>query len=123
MLNRADAHHATCLELFASLPERPLVPVTVLVEVCWLLEGHPDIEATFLDAVASGAFALIAVIAGAAARMAELVRQYADFPLGAVDASVVALAERLNVVQVATLDRDFTVIRPRRVDAFTILPE
>src|SRR5687768_15611810 len=35
---------------------------------------------------------------------AELVRQYADFPLGAVDASVIALAERMDVHQL-TLDR------------------
>jgi uncharacterized protein len=46
--------------------------------------------------------------------MAELVRSHADLPLGAVDASVVAIAERLGVRRVATLDRrDFSVVRPR----------
>ncbi|MGH3031727.1 MAG: hypothetical protein ACRDNE_13385 [Gaiellaceae bacterium] len=44
--------------------------------------------------------------------MAELVERYADLPLGAVDASIIATAERLGEVNVATLDRrHFTVVR------------
>jgi len=56
-------------------------------------------------------------------RMAELVETYADLPLGTVDASVVATAERLGQAEVATLDhRHFTVVRPKHVQAFTLLP-
>ena len=48
---------------------------------------------------------------------------YADLPLGTADASVVAVAERLGIAEVATLDRrHFTVVRPRHVTAFTLLP-
>jgi predicted nucleic acid-binding protein len=40
-----------------------------------------------------------------------------------VDASVVAVAERLGIGTVATLDRrHFTVVRPRHVDMFELLP-
>jgi len=56
-------------------------------------------------------------------RMAELVDTYADLPLGSTDSSVIALAERLGAVDVATLDRrDFSVVRPRHVGALTLLP-
>ena len=56
--------------------------------------------------------------------MGELVEQYADLPLGTTDASVIAIAERLDLNEIATLDRrHFTVVRPRHVDAFTLLPE
>jgi predicted nucleic acid-binding protein len=56
-------------------------------------------------------------------RIAELITTYADFPLGSVDASVVAVAERLNVPEVATLDRrHFTVVRPRHVERLRLLP-
>ena len=58
------------------------------------------------------------------ARVAELVAQYDDLPLGTTDASVIALAERLGVDEIATLDqRHFRVVRPRHVDALTLLPE
>lgn len=56
-------------------------------------------------------------------RMAELVEQYADFPLGGTDASVVALAERLGAPTVVTLDRrHFGAVRPRHRQAFELRP-
>lgn len=55
--------------------------------------------------------------------MTELVAQDADLPLGTTDASVVAIAERLVVTEIATLGRrHFSVVRPRHVSAFTLLP-
>ena len=46
-----------------------------------------------------------------------------DLPLGTVDASVVAAAERLGITEVATVDhRHFSVVRPSHIDAFTLLP-
>lgn len=46
----------------------------------------------------------------------------ADLPSGTTDATVVALAERLGVSEVATLDRrHFSVVRSRHVFALTLL--
>ncbi len=46
---------------------------------------------------------------------------YLDLPLGIVDAAVAAIAERLGLTEIATLDyRHFTVISPRHVQAFTL---
>lgn len=57
-------------------------------------------------------------------RIAELVEQYRDFPLGGTDASIVALAERLGAPAIVTLDRrHFGAIRPRHRDAFVLLPD
>ncbi|PZS13516.1 MAG: DNA-binding protein [Solirubrobacterales bacterium] len=56
-------------------------------------------------------------------RMSELVAEYADFPLGGTDASVIALAERLDAFIVVTLDRrHFAAVRPRHREAFELLP-
>jgi predicted nucleic acid-binding protein len=56
-------------------------------------------------------------------RMAELVDEYADFPLGGTDASVIALAERLDAGTVVTLDRrHFAAVRPRHLETFELLP-
>jgi predicted nucleic acid-binding protein len=56
-------------------------------------------------------------------RIAELVEKYADFPLGGTDASVIALAERLDAPVILTLDRrHFAAIAPRHRKAFDLLP-
>jgi uncharacterized protein len=63
------------------------------------------------------------VLAGDWLRIAELIATYRDLPLGTVDASVVAAAERLGIAEVATLDRrHFGVVRPRHVESLTLLP-
>jgi predicted nucleic acid-binding protein len=56
-------------------------------------------------------------------RIAEFVAAYRDLPLGTVDASIVAAAERLNISQLATLDRrHFSAVRPDPIAAYTLLP-
>ena len=56
-------------------------------------------------------------------RIAELVEQYSDFPLGGTDASVIALAERLEAPIVLTLDhRHFAAVRPSHRESFELLP-
>jgi uncharacterized protein len=80
-------------------------------------------EAAFLDSLARGELQLEATTTGDLARMAELVRTYADFPLGAADDSVIAIAERLDLTRVATIDhRHFRAVRPRHCAAFELLP-
>ena len=86
-------------------------------------ELGPAAEATFVRGVAQGDFELVHLTTADLVRVAELIEQYDDLPLGTTDASVIAVAERLNVTEIATLDRrHFTVVRPRHVTAFTLVP-
>ena len=56
-------------------------------------------------------------------RIIELMRQYVDSNIGFVDASVVAVAKRLSIRKILTLDRrHFGVIRPRHCPVLDILP-
>ncbi|WP_179154997.1 hypothetical protein [Microbispora sp. GKU 823] len=56
--------------------------------------------------------------------MTELVERYLDLPLGLVDAAVIEIADGLGLREVATVDqRHFRIVRPRHVEAFTLLPK
>ena len=103
-----------------------LMPAPVLTEVGYLLERErgAHAEAAFLRSVRAGQVMMIPLAAADLDRMAELVETYAGFPLGLVDASVIAVAERLGAGQIATLDRrHFSVVRPQHIPAFRLLPE
>jgi predicted nucleic acid-binding protein len=122
-MNVRDRHHDACARLMRTLPGRLILPGPVLAEVCWTLESRPEVESDFLRKVAAGAFELVGLVPKDLQRMSELVIRYRDFPLGAVDASVLAVAERLDVHRVATLDRrHFGVVRPAHVPELTLLP-
>jgi uncharacterized protein len=102
-----------------------LVPVLVVTEVVYLLCTRlgTRAEVRFLGDLAGGNLIPHVVAAEDWLRIAELVTVYSDLPLGTVDASVVAAAERLSITEVATLDRrHFSVVRPRHCDALTLLP-
>lgn len=120
-----DAHHAACLELLETHPGPLLVPILVVTEVDYLLSTRlgAEAEVRFLGDLAAGNLIAEPVTAGDWLRIAELVHQYRDLGIGAADASVVAAAERLGIVDVATTDRrHFTVVRPRHTEALNLLP-
>ncbi len=83
-----------------------------------------DLETEFLASLADGELRVEPLQADDYRRMAELVETYDNLPLGAVDAAVVAVSERLGVTTVATIDRrDFSVVRPCHIDHFELVPE
>jgi uncharacterized protein len=101
------------------------VPTLTITEVAYLLASRigEEAEVRFIGDVASGAFAVEPVHARDWLRISELVWQYRNLPLGTVDASIVAAAERLGIAGLATLDRrHFTVVQPSHVDALALVP-
>lgn len=85
--------------------------------------GGDEAEVRLLGDFAAGALLLGPVEPADLLRIAELVAIYRDLPLGTVDASVVAAAERLGAPAIATLDRrHFGVVRPAHIEAFELLP-
>jgi predicted nucleic acid-binding protein len=123
----ADDRHPPSVPVAARDARGPLVvPQLVVAEVVYLLATRlrPEAEVRFLGDLAGGAFVVEPVHPADWLRIAELVGRYRDLPLGTVDASVVAAAERLGIREVATLDRRyFTAVRPRHVEALRLLPE
>ena len=101
------------------------VPILVVAETSYLMATRLGLEAEakFVSELAAGALVAEHVAAGDWLRILELVARYRDLPLGTVDASVVAAAERLGIRTIATLDRrHFSVVRPNHVDAFELVP-
>lgn len=124
-VDERDVDHAVCRELLETHPGPLVVPVLAVGEATYLLGRKlgPTAEVRFLADLAEGTLIVESVHAGDWARIAQLVARYRDFPLGTVDASVVAAAERLRIRRIATLDhRHFSAVRPAHVEAFELLP-
>ena len=77
----------------------------------------------FLKGLVAENVALEAVTLTDLRRVVEILEMYADSRLDFVDATLVALAERLDITRILTLDRrDFTIIRPQHCPHFEKLP-
>jgi predicted nucleic acid-binding protein len=123
VIDEDDADHRRCRAVLEDARYRVVIPALVIAEVTYLVATRlgAAVEARFLKSLSG-----MDVEAPAPAdwsRIAELVERYADFPLGGTDASVVALAERLDSDTIVTLDqRHFRAIRPKHRKAFQLLP-
>ena len=120
-----DEHHRSCAKLIEEAREPRVVPAPVLVELEYLLRQASDAAAfrAFLEDCARGAFKIEALLPEDYARVRELLEAYADLCLGLVDATVLAVTERLREIKLATLEhRHFGVLRPRHVKALELLP-
>lgn len=72
--------------------------------------------------IVAGEFRLESVSEADVARATDLVEQYAESGIGFVDASIVAVAERLNVTRILTSDQHFRMIQPRHCAYFDVVP-
>ncbi len=118
-----DRDHAASLATLSRSDLRLVVPALVVAEATYFVGRRlgSDAERAFLDGLAG--FDVEGPSDEDFPRMAELVEQYKDFPLGGTDASVVALAERLQAQVIVTLDRrHFAAVKPRHCEAFELLP-
>jgi hypothetical protein len=118
-----DQDHLACRAALSRADLRLIVPAMVVAEVTYFVGSRlgAAAEGTFLRGI--GELDIEGPSREDFERMAGLVEQYSDFPLGGTDASVIALAERLDAPIVVTLDRrHFAAVRPRHREAFELVP-
>ena len=124
-MNAADTHHAELSGWIASEHDDLATTPLVVAEVDHLVaaRGGPAASRALRADLLSGAY-LVDWWSGALAAAVRVAERYADNGLGLTDASLVVLAERLDTIQIATLDeRHFRTVRPLTGgDAFRLLP-
>ena len=123
LLDRDDAWHARARALVERLGAQLLIPITTVPEICYFVAKTlgADAEHDFVRSLSSEPFQVQWLDEKDFARSAAILERYPS--IGFVDASVVAVAERLGLETIATTDRrDFSAIRPRHVKRFTLLP-
>jgi uncharacterized protein len=124
LANRTDSRHAEVRPIYTQ-QQRILLPQTVLVEVAYLLgrDAGVKIVVAFLQGLPASRFTLTELTDQDIARTAEILERYADSRIDFVDATVMAVAERLEIRTVLTIDqRDFRLFRPKHCESFTLLP-
>jgi predicted nucleic acid-binding protein len=118
-----DPHHRSSLDILERLDLELVIPAMVVAEVSYFISERIDaaVEAAFLRGLEQ--FTVESPTREDWPLIANLVERYSDFPLGATDASVAVLAERLGTEVIVTLDRrHFGALRMADGRPFTLLP-
>ena len=123
LADRDDAWHDRCVAYVRALREPVLTTITVIPEAAYLVRDRlgGKAERSLIRSIADRELQVEDLSDVDWARAAELMVKYAE--IGFVDASVIAVAERLRLTSIATTDRRrFASIKPRHCAAFELKP-
>jgi predicted nucleic acid-binding protein len=101
--DRSDPDHDGCRELLETARGPLITTELVIAETGWLLGRQlgPTGEAALYRSIADGELLIERRLNTDWQRIAALTEQYADQPLGGVDSSLLAVAERLGLDTIA----------------------
>ena len=102
-----------------------LLPEVVLPELAYLVIRNLGYRVFFdlIDYLLDRQIPLISMTSADLERVKEILQKYEDSKLDFVDAAIMAIAERLNIERILTVDRrDFGLFRPLHCEAFEIIP-
>lgn len=122
LFDRDDAQHRRVTTFVKTHPAlRWVTTWLVLAEVCALLPRRA--VAGFLEFVSRGGVTVADLTVADLPAVLALMEKYADLPMDLADASLVVLAERLDLNAIVSLDSDFAVYRLRGKRGFkNLLP-
>jgi uncharacterized protein len=125
LLNRSEQNHERVLASVRTVHEPVILPVPAITEVAYLLLRDVGSEAVadFIASLAATDLILESPQIADYLCAAAVIRQYDDARIDFVDALIVAIAERLSITRILTLDvRHFAMFRPSHCKGFELLP-
>lgn len=126
LTDQSDRNHQRVLTVAQRASERLVLPVVVLPEICYLIASRLGHQAMhhFVASMTPDAVQVESMTTEELVRIKQILDIYTDNQLDFTDAAIVAMAERLAITRVYTLDRrDFSIIRPQHCDYFELFPE
>ena len=115
LFDPADADHRRCVDTLRTIEQPIATTVPVLTEAFHLLRPASLGAHRLADFIAGEGLRVLFLDEEGLTRAFALMAQYADAPMDLADASLVTMAERLNLSTVFTIDRnDFHTYRIRR---------
>jgi len=124
LIDRGEADHERCVEALAGLTAPMVTTWPALTEAMYLVGGAGGWRAqeALWKLLERGDLELAPLDDPLRKRTRALMAKYRDTPMDLADASLVAVAEALDVTRIFTLDRDFHVYRWKGRRRFAVVP-
>lgn len=113
LFDRDDKYFAPALKFIKNFKGILLTTWPVITEVHHMLHFSPNVQISFLEWVGKYGLRLIDIKQDDLKRIIELSTKYRDIPMDLADASLVYLAEKLNIYDIATIDREYFIYRTK----------
>lgn len=125
LIDETDEHSSRVRSAVETVVEEIILPVPAITEVAYFVLHNlsPTALADFVDGLNEMNLTIEAPSAEDYTRSAEIIRKYDDANIDFVDACVFAMAGRLKIAKILTIDRrHFSIFKPKHCEAFELLP-
>jgi uncharacterized protein len=123
LLDKSERNHERCVAFLKEFKGNLFTTEPVLTETLYLLGPSVKAQRSCIDFIVKGGATLIPQSGESLSRASALMEKYADIPMDFADATLVTLAEEMDIGEILTLDRKgFGAYRVRGKTAFTIWP-
>ncbi len=120
-----EPNHDESIEAVEFARRGLIIPYVTLTEAAFLCRRDGGVRGVirFLDAISKAGHEYAIIAPEDLIRARDIMAEYIDARLDFVDCCIMALSERLGVMQVFTYDqRDFGIFRPKHCDYLELLP-
>ena len=121
LFDRKDKYHIAAVEFIKTNHSELITTLASVTETLHLLDFNRNAQVDFLGWVIAGAVTIEPIALDDLQEVKDLIIKYSDLPMDFADACLVFLGDKLNIDQIATVERDFDVYRLKRKRPFTTL--
>ncbi len=121
LFDSSDKHHEKTLEFIKNNKFTLVTTITSITETLHLLDFNRNAQLDFIEWVSRGGVEISDIQNADFQRLKELTEKYSDLPMDFADSCLVFLAEKLNIDDIAAINRDFIIYRIKGKKKFNIL--
>lgn len=123
LFDKDDRRHSLCLDILKEIKAPLLTTWPVLTECFYLLNFSWEVQDSLWLFIRRGGIHIYAIEKKDILRCHDLMKQYCDLPMDLADATLVAVADALDISKIFTLDhKDFSIYRFKQKGRFTLIP-
>jgi hypothetical protein len=111
--DQGDRWHKEISSFIDAFSGQFVTTTPVITEALWHLRSDYRVQNEFLLRVSRSLFRNEGLTYADFSRIAELNSQYRDLPADFADLSLIAVAERLDISSIVSIDREFDIYRRR----------
>lgn len=114
LFNNRDRYYHKITDFLRTYSGELVTTWPVMTEVCHMLDFNTQAQIDFLKWVRRGGVKLVLLDDQDISRIISLSEKYADIPMDLADATLIVVAEKLNISDIVTIDSDYYVYRTIR---------
>ncbi|MBO6794780.1 MAG: PIN domain-containing protein [Balneolaceae bacterium] len=120
LFDKSDAYHDQALEFISDFKGTLITSLATITETLYLLDFNQNAQLAFLKWIEAGAVQIESIDHEDFGSLISNFEKYADRPIDFADGCLLVLAERLGIIDIATIDNDFENYRLSKNRTFRI---